>query len=314
MELGKRFLLPGELCVEKKPVQIATLLGSCVAVCLFNKKLKFGGMNHFMLASAREDEIPTGKHGNHSTRLLIKMMLSIDPNIKNIEASVFGGGNVTEALTKGTSIGANNIVTARDVLNEYGINIIRKEVGGSYGRKIYFDNWTGEIETRKIQRSDQARQIDKRKAELSARKIKVLVVDDSPVVRDIIISALENDPEIHVVGGAQNPYEAREMLLEHDPDVICLDVIMPRMDGLTFLKKLFMYKPKPVIVISTVVQEGSKLREQAFKIGAVEVIDKEDLDLYKGGLESIRAMLSAKIKTASTVWLKKKTKEELEKI
>ena len=64
----KRFILPGELCIEKEPVEIGTLLGSCVAVCLFNRKYGFGGMNHYMLAQARPDERPTGKHGDHSIR------------------------------------------------------------------------------------------------------------------------------------------------------------------------------------------------------------------------------------------------------
>lgn len=313
MENNKIFLLPGELAVEKKPTEIATLLGSCVAVCLYNRRLNFGGMNHFMLARTRPGEAPSGKNGDYSTEMLIKMMLAQDSNKSNIEATIIGGGNVTEALVGGASIGANNIVVAKEILENHNIRIIKSNVGGDTGRKVYFKNWTGEITVRKIERSDQARQIDERKKTLRTRKIKVLVVDDSPIVRSIITQALEVDPGIEVVGGAENPYQAREMLLKYDPDVICLDVIMPRMDGLTFLKKLFMYKPKPVIVISTVVQQGSKLREQALRIGAVDVIDKEDLELYKG-LDTIRSMLIGKIKTASTVWLKKKTKDELEAI
>lgn len=313
MEQGKIFLLPGELAVEKKPIELATLLGSCVAVCLYNKRLKFGGMNHYMLASTRPGEVPSGKNGDYSINMLLKMMLAIDSNKSNLEATIIGGGNVTEALVGGVSIGANNIVIAKDILQQHGISIAKSNVGGNFGRKVYFKNWTGEITVKKIQRSDQAKAIDERKKTLRSRKIKVLVVDDSPIVRSIITQALETDPEIEIVGGAENPYEAREMLLQFDPDVICLDVIMPRMDGLTFLKKLFMFKPKPVIVISTVVQKGSKLREQALKIGAVDVIDKEDLELYKG-LDTIRALLTNKIKTASTVWLKKKTKDELDLI
>lgn len=313
MDNNKIFLLPGELAVEKKPTEIATLLGSCVAVCLYNKKLKFGGMNHFMLAKTRPGESPTGKNGDYSTNMLVKMMLAQDSNKANIEATIIGGGNVTEALVGGVSIGANNIVIAKEILQGHGIAIVKSNVGGDFGRKVYFKNWTGEIEVRKIERSDQARAIDERKKTLRTRKIKVLIVDDSPIVRSIISQAISVDPDIEVVGEAENPYEARELLLQHDPDVICLDVIMPRMDGLTFLKKLFMFKPKPVIVISTVVQKGSKLREQALKIGAVDVIDKEDLELYKG-METIRSMLISKIKSASTVWLKKKSKDELDLI
>ena len=102
-------------------------------------------------------------------------------------------------------------------------------------------------------------------------------------------------------------------MLEHDPDVICLDIIMPKIDGITFLKKLFLFMPKPVIIISTVAQEGSKLREQAYAIGEVDVIDKEDLAMYKG-MDTVRHVLSSKIKAAASVFLQKKTKEELEAI
>ena len=166
---------------------------------------------------------------------------------------------------------------------------------------------------RRIEKSTASAEIDRKKADLRGRKVKVLVVDDSANVRNIISAALAQDPGIEVVGCAENPYQAREMLLEHDPDVICLDIIMPKMDGITFLKKLFLFMPKPVIIISTVAQEGSKLREQAYAIGAVDVIDKEDLALYKG-MDTVRTILSSKIKAAASVFLKKKSKDELDAI
>lgn len=313
METQRVFLLPGEMCIAREPIAIATLLGSCVAICLYNKKGHFGGMNHYMLPSTPQGDQPSGKHGNYSIDVLIRMMLSYDQNPHNIDASILGGANVTAGLAAGEAIGAKNIVMAREMLEKYNIPVVNRSVGGTYGRKVYFKNWTGEIELRKIEKSAEAREVQEKKKELQRRQIRVLVVDDSATVRTIITDALNGDPEIEVVGGAADPYEAREMLLEYDPDVICLDVIMPKMDGLTFLKKLFLYQPKPVIIISTVVQKGSKLREQAKQIGAVEVIDKEDLALYKG-MDTVRSVLTGKVKSAATVWLKKKTKEELDAI
>jgi two-component system chemotaxis response regulator CheB len=307
------FILPGELCVSREPVEIATLLGSCVAVCLFNRKYKFGGMNHYMLPRPPAGVSPCGKHGDYSIDLLIKMMLSHDDVITNLDATILGGANVTGHLNVGTGIGANNIIMARDTLARHRISVVGKSIGGENGLKVYFKSWTGEIEARKIEKSSQTQFIEEKKKTFSSQGIKVLVVDDSATVRNIIIQALSADPAIQVVGEAANPYEARELLLEHDPDVICLDIIMPKMDGLTFLKKLFLYKPKPVIIISTVAQAGSRLREQAQQIGAVDVIDKEDLELYKG-LDVVRSVLIPKIKAASTVWVKKKSAEELDKI
>jgi two-component system chemotaxis response regulator CheB len=304
------FLLPGELCVSPEPVEMATLLGSCVAVCLYNRKGNFGGMNHYMLARTPSGSTANGKHGDYSTELLIRTMLSYDANVGNLQAYVLGGGNVNGHLAMGTGIGANNIQMALEMLASAKIMIAGKEVGGDYGRKVYFKNWTGEVETRVIEKSEQTKVLEEKRKEISGRRIKVLIVDDSQTVRNILTEALSVDPELDVVGGAANPYEARELLLEFDPDVICLDIIMPKMDGITFLKKLFQFKPKPVIIISTVAQRGSKLRQQAQAIGAVDVIDKEELDLYKG-MDVVRRILIGKIKAASAVWVKKKTEEEL---
>lgn len=302
----KVFLLPGEMCVKQEPTEIATLLGSCIAVCLFNKRMKFGGMNHYMLPRTPAGDQPSGKHGDYSIDLLVKMMLSVDPMISNIEASVVGGGAVTANFGIGAGVGAGNIVAARNALDAFGIKIVRRSVGGEHGRKVYFENWSGNIQLRRIEKSVQNRALDEKRKDLSSRKIKVLIVDDSETIRAILRRGLENDSGIEVVGEAANPYEARELLLETDPDVICLDIIMPKMDGITFLKKLMQFKPKPVIIISTVAQKGSDLRRQAEKVGAVEVIDKEDLQLYKG-LSVIQNLLVSKVKTAATVWVKKKS-------
>lgn len=106
------------------------------------------------------------------------------------------------------------------------------------------------------------------------RKIRVLIVDDSSVVRKIITDALSCDPEIEVVGTAPDPYVAREKILELNPDVMTLDMEMPRMDGLTFLKILQKHRPLPVIVISSITQAGSQTALDALEAGAVDVLAK----------------------------------------
>lgn len=313
MEQKRVFLLPGELYISREPALISTILGSCVGVVLFNRKHKFGGMNHFMLPQANNGDIPNGKHGDYSTEMLIKMMLAEDSNIGNLEASILGGGNVNGHLSVGTGIGANNIVVANNIVKKFNIWISGENVGGDFGRKVHFNNSTGEMQVNRIQKSIFTETAEKKKKEFSSRKIKVLIVDDSATVRAVIGGAVSEDPDIEVIGGAADPYEAREMLLEYDPDVICLDIIMPRLDGISFLKKIFQYKPKPVIIISTVAKEGSKLREQAEKIGAVDVIDKEDLRLYVSP-DMVKSILINKIKAAARLWVTKKSKDELERI
>ncbi len=106
------------------------------------------------------------------------------------------------------------------------------------------------------------------------RKVRVLVVDDSAVVRSVFRQELARDPEIEVVGAAPDPYAARDLLLEREPDVITLDMEMPRMDGITFLRKIMKYRPTPVIVVSSLTPAGGRLAMEALAAGAVEVMCK----------------------------------------
>lgn len=104
--------------------------------------------------------------------------------------------------------------------------------------------------------------------------VKVLVVDDSALVRKVLSEDLAKDPEIQVVGVAHDPYIARDKIIELNPDVLTLDIEMPRMDGLTFLKKLMAYHPMPVIVISSLSPKGSEVALEAMRSGAFDVMGK----------------------------------------
>lgn len=109
------------------------------------------------------------------------------------------------------------------------------------------------------------------------KKIKVLIVDDSVSVQNVLLEVLARDPEIEVIGVASDPYEAVAKIAENLPDVITLDIEMPRMDGLTFLRKLMKQHPIPVVVISSVAGEGSDNGIKALKLGAREIIPKPKL-------------------------------------
>ncbi len=128
--------------------------------------------------------------------------------------------------------------------------------------------------------------------------IKVLIVDDSAVVRKIFTEELSRDPELEVVGTAPDPYIARDKIVRLQPDVITLDIEMPRMDGITFLRKLMHYQPMPVIVVSSLTEKGSQLALEALDLGAVEVMNKPGAS-YTVGDMSIQ--LAQKIKAAAQV-------------
>ena len=127
-------------------------------------------------------------------------------------------------------------------------------------------------------------------------RIRVLVVDDSAIVRKILTEALSGQPDLEVVGTAPDPYIARDKILSLAPDVLTLDIEMPRMDGLTFLKKLMHFRPMPVIIISSLAQASCQTAMQALSLGAVEVLAKPGGPYSVGEL---RLELASKIRAAA---------------
>jgi len=134
-------------------------------------------------------------------------------------------------------------------------------------------------------------------------KIRVLIVDDSAVVRKILSQSLESEEDIEVVGTAPDPYVAREKIVKLNPDVVTLDVEMPRMDGITFLKKLMRYYPVPVIIVSSLTEKGGELALEAIKSGAVEVMAKPSGSFSIGDMA---VQIADKIRAASRVNVRKK--------
>jgi two-component system chemotaxis response regulator CheB len=106
------------------------------------------------------------------------------------------------------------------------------------------------------------------------RKTRVLVVDDSAIVRKVMSQELSRDPEIEVVGAAPDPFAARDLIVSLKPDVITLDIEMPRMDGLTFLRRLMRFHPIPVVIVSSLTPRGGETALEAMDLGAVEVMCK----------------------------------------
>jgi len=128
------------------------------------------------------------------------------------------------------------------------------------------------------------------------KKIRVLIVDDSAVVRKIFSEELSKHPDIEVIGTAPDPYVARDKIVTLKPDVVTLDIEMPRMDGLTFLRKLMRYFPLPVIIVSSLTPKGGKLTLEAMEIGAIDVVAKPGGSYSVGDMS---AQLAEKIRAAS---------------
>jgi two-component system chemotaxis response regulator CheB len=127
-------------------------------------------------------------------------------------------------------------------------------------------------------------------------KTRVLVVDDSALVRSLLVEILSADPAIEVVGTASDPYVAREKIRALSPDVLTLDVEMPRMDGLTFLDNLMRLRPMPVLMVSSLTEAGADVTLQALELGAVDFVTKPKIDV-RHGLQEYADVLREKVKS-----------------
>lgn len=141
-------LKPGFIYFSDKPISISTVVGSSVSVCLFDRRQKIGGMNHFQFPEIRERERSTPIYGNVATLTLIRMMLSNGSRESHLEAQIFGGAH--NLSISHINMGRENIRTARTILNRKKIRIISEDVGGEVGRKIIFNTSTSEIAVLKV--------------------------------------------------------------------------------------------------------------------------------------------------------------------
>lgn len=143
--LNKHFLYPGTIFAEPHEYQISTVLGSCVAVCLWDHVARRGGMNHMMLPLWNGEGLPTPKYGNIAMEKLLAKVLSIGCRREHLLAKVFGGANVSGAGLEVFMIGDRNIMLAFQMLEEYGIPVVAREIGGYVGRKIIMNSETGVV-------------------------------------------------------------------------------------------------------------------------------------------------------------------------
>jgi chemotaxis protein CheD len=144
------YLKPGYIYLASNPTIISTVLGSCVAVCVYDRKRKTGGMNHFQFPFTDQKDQATGRYGNVSICGLLQMLVNKKSKLKHLEAQIFGGASPHPPAT--ADIGRQNISIARQVLNRKHIHIAAEDVGGQLGRKIIFNTRTNEISVLKVKK------------------------------------------------------------------------------------------------------------------------------------------------------------------
>ena len=134
--------------------------------------------------------------------------------------------------------------------------------------------------------------------------IRVVVVDDSALVRSLLKTFIDRQPDMQCVGTAADPFAARELIREVSPDVVTLDIEMPRMDGLEFLSRLMKLRPTPVVMVSTLTERGAEVTLKALELGAVDFVAKPKIGVADG-LRQLGADITEKIRAASRAHVRK---------
>lgn len=265
----------GQLAASTQPKVISTVLGSCVSVCLFSPNEKVGGMIHFALPSA---EIPNGdrqdlRYADVAIPQLIRQLCKLSARRPHeLRAKLVGGAAVVEQLHYGSEIGVKNIRKAEELLRAAGIPIIGQDVGGNRGRKVLFYTDSGRVRVSLIEKTEAPQVIP------SLQKKKVLIVDDSRTIRQLLVQIIEKDPRLCVAGVAPDAFEAEKLIRQLSPDVLTLDIHMPKMDGVTFLEKMLSKRPIPAVMITSISRQESDHVIRALELGAVDYIQKPSLN------------------------------------
>lgn len=144
------YLLPGELHASAEPCQIKTILGSCVSICLWDKRRGAGGMNHFLLPASREGEASL-RFADVATRVLLERLQALGCRPPNLRAKIFGGAAIFQSRDRyASTLGAKNVAIAVSLMKDAGIPVIAQETGGALGRKIIFNTDDGVAWSRRI--------------------------------------------------------------------------------------------------------------------------------------------------------------------
>lgn len=149
------FIHVGQIHVSPTPLQIMTVLGSCVAVCLYDSTRAIAGMNHYLLPLWNNNGLQTPKFGNIAIVKLIEEMVAVGANPRTIQAKIFGGANMNFTANDTMLIGQRNILIAKEILSQYNIPIVASDVGGNNGRKITLNTTTGKVTLKYASNSSQ---------------------------------------------------------------------------------------------------------------------------------------------------------------
>lgn len=293
MSLKTVFIKSGE-CYYGGGEMVHTTLGSCVAVCVFDRRRGIGGMIHFRLPVRPPGQVNGDNldFGDLAVLQLLRRFKQDGSHPRDLDVSILGG-----LLTDPASHGANskaddiareNVIVADKILADLGLRAAKRLVNRrAKSLQIRMNSSTGNIDV----------QLDRKRTSDVARApnspVRVLVVDDSKTVRALLKQILGKNPKIEVVGEAADAFEAEALRSKLSPDVMTLDLHMPKKDGVTYLRELMASHPMPVILVSDLSSKNAGPVMQALELGAFDYLHKHPPDEFEEMTEKLHKLVLA---------------------
>lgn len=307
--MNAHYLFPGKIAAYKEETIISTLLGSCVAVAIHDPTTGIGGLNHYLLPEGLPEERANTRYAINAIPMLVEECIRLGANRNKLQAKVYGGANVISVSQLGDGIGKRNIEVAEKMLRELGIPVVEKNLGGESARTIKLNTATFHVlhnSTKDPASVDKPVDVSGFKPLSVAKSVKVLIVDDSATVRTLFTNIFTKSG-LEVVGAAADAYQARELILNKKPDVMTLDIEMPKMSGVMFLEKIMKHHPIPVVMVSSLASTGDAALK-SLELGAIEFVHKPS-QFDPAVLRDLAGMLVDKVRAAASVNILRKLKE-----
>ncbi|MEZ4751987.1 MAG: response regulator [Bdellovibrionota bacterium] len=291
------YLLPGKIFIPKRGEEVTTNLGSCVSVVLCDPMAQIAGLTHYVLPFPNERQTPTQRFGSVAIADLLAQMEAAGAKVSRIQAHIYGGGNIFRGLNLTKDIGEQNIAVAFHMLTRKGIPIVHQDVGGVQARKITLTVAPFKVVAESTT-PDSASELDLSGfgAKAPPSEVTVAIVDDNENIRELFKKIFTQNG-LKVVGTAGDAHQARSLIVEKKPMVVTLDIEMPGMTGVQFLKKLMEHFPTPVVMVSQLDAYGEEAL-QAMEYGAVEFVQKP-LNFDQNSLRTMAQSLVEKVRAAA---------------
>jgi two-component system chemotaxis response regulator CheB len=267
------YLFPGKIILSLEPAHITTILGSCVAVAIYDPATKMGGLIHYLLDQPGGGDTPSPRYGNYALPALLKMMSDHGANMKRLQAKVYGGASVLGNMNIGKDIGTTNADMAWKILEQYKIPVLEQNTGGTRGRRIVFDTSNFHVkhdfmrETTRVHSAEEIPTVVSADFKVSGN---IGIIDPSSALANYFAKMFKKNG-FDVIGAASDETEAYSLVYWGKPKILVLGNQEPESEGIKILHQLKKYGKLPTVVLYSFGGQGQSVRE-ALKLGIADYV------------------------------------------